>query len=243
MIDESGVWHFKTPYGIYLKENLRSHTERVACLVNSKTADFYLKHIAPMLLGGKYRYQSRYLEELPYTDVTTGSTAEQLEDELRPILNALDLKNKIERFPEAYLGEYDGELDYIDYEWQTRRSPVNADIQELADGRLAVTAGRSDELTHPLLDRGDDAENNLRTRYVHAAVDGRTVKSGEETTIPVPSRRSGVEELMAALEEDQQTVAETDIEELEVDIDAAVYELFDLTEEERTVIDEYLEVF
>lgn len=48
---------------------------------------------------------------------------------------------------------------------------------------------------------------------------------------------------MAALEADQGTVAETDIEELEADIDAAVYDLFELTEEERKVIEEYLEVF
>lgn len=83
--------------------------------------------------------------------------------------------------------------DRIDYEWQTRRSPVNAEIQEKTDGRLAVTAGRSDELTHPLLDVGTRAENKLRAKYVHAAVDGRTVKSGEETTIAMPSRREGVE--------------------------------------------------
>ncbi len=134
-------------------------------------------------------------------------------------------------------------IDYIDYEWSTRRYPVEANIQEKADGRLAVTAGRSDELTHPLLDRGDHEENTLRARYVHAAVDGRNVKSGEETTIAIPSRQSGVEELMAALEADQGTVAETDIEELEADIDAAVYDLFELTEEERAVIEEYLEVF
>jgi hypothetical protein len=147
------------------------------------------------------------------------------------------------RFPEAYLGEYDGELDYIEYEWQTRRSPVNAKIQEKTDSRLAVTAGRSDELTHPLLDSGTREENRLRARYVHAAVDGRNVKSGEETTIAMPSRQSGVEELMAALSDDQQTVAETDIEALEADIDAAVYDLFELTDEERAVIEEYLEVF
>jgi hypothetical protein len=173
MIDEHGVWHFKTPYGIYLKEDLRPYTEQVAGLVNSKILDFYLKHIAPMLLGGKYRYQSRYLEELPYADVTTDSVAERLETELRPILRALDVKNRFERFPEAYFGGFSGELEYIDYEWQTRRYPVNASIEEQDSGGFAVEAGRSDSITDPRM------ESEERARYVHAAVDGRNVKSGE----------------------------------------------------------------
>jgi hypothetical protein len=39
------------------------------------------------------------------------------------------------------------------------------------------------------------------------------------------------------------TVESTDIEELEDEIDEAVYELFDLDEEEQEVIEDYLEVF
>lgn len=38
-------------------------------------------------------------------------------------------------------------------------------------------------------------------------------------------------------------MAETDVEELEAEIDEAVYDLFELTEEERDVVEEYLEVF
>ncbi|MFC4359300.1 Eco57I restriction-modification methylase domain-containing protein [Halobium salinum] len=242
MIDEEGHWYFKTPYGIYLNEDLRPNTESVACLVNSKPLDFYLKHIAPMLLGGKYRYQARYLNELPYTDVTTLS-AEKLQNRVRPILNTLDVKNRMERFPEAYLGDFDGDLGYIDYEWQTRRYPVNADIQEKSDGRFAVTAGRSDEITHQQMDKGDREEKKLRSRYVHAAVNGRNMKKGEEQTIPIPESSTGVKQLIDALESDRRTVEETDIEELEAEIDQVVYDLFDLTQDERAVIEDYLEVF
>ena len=106
-----------------------------------------------------------------------------------------------------------------------------------------MTAGRSDEITDQLLDKDDREANQLRAEYVHAVVDGRNVKSGEETTIPIPSSRSGVAKLMAALEDDEATVAETDIGGLEAEIDAAVYDLFDLTEEERPVIEEYPKVF
>jgi len=42
---------------------------------------------------------------------------------------------------------------------------------------------------------------------------------------------------------DRATVAETSIEEREVAIDDAVYDLFELSDEEREVVEEYLEVF
>jgi len=76
-----------------------------------------------------------------------------------------------------------------------------------------------------------------------AAVDGRNVKSGEETTIPIPRSDTGVEELLGRLEADREQVEATDIEALEAEIDDAVYDLFELTEEERAIVDDYLEVF
>ena len=90
----------------------------------------------------------------------------------------------------------------------------------------------------------DDREaRKRRAEYVHAAVDGRTVKSGEETTIPIPRSDEGVVELLDRLEADREEVRQTDIEELEAEIDDAVYDLFDLTEDEREVVEDYLDVF
>jgi hypothetical protein len=43
-----------------------------------------------------------------------------------------------------------------------------------------------------------------------------------------------------ALEADRERVESTDIAALEAQIDEAVYELFDLDDEERAVIEEYL---
>ncbi len=74
-------------------------------------------------------------------------------------------------------------------------------------------------------------------------MDGRNVKSGEETTIPIPRRDADVAALLDELGEDRRTVEETDIEALEAEIDDVVYDLFDLTKDERRVIEEYLEVF
>jgi hypothetical protein len=54
---------------------------------------------------------------------------------------------------------------------------------------------------------------------------------------------NGVEELLARLEADHESVAATNIDDLETDIDQAVYDLFDLTDDERDVVEEYLSVF
>jgi hypothetical protein len=90
---------------------------------------------------------------------------------------------------------------------------------------------------------GDREARKRRAEYVHAAVDGRSVKSGEEMTIPIPRSDDGVVELLERLEADRAKVEETDIAELEAEIDDAVYDLFDITAEERAVVEDYLEAF
>jgi hypothetical protein len=52
-----------------------------------------------------------------------------------------------------------------------------------------------------------------------------------------------VVELLERLEADRAEVKETNIAELEAEIDDSVYDLFDLTAEERAVVEDYLNVF
>ena len=243
MLDEVGTWYFTTGYGALLEPSHRNQTEEIVSQLNSKTLDFYFKHIAVIKAGGYYSYRTQYVEQLPCITNAESRLRKELEETISNITEIIDIGTRIDRFPEAYLEQYDGSLAYINYEWQTRRYPVNADIQEKANERFAVTAGRSDEITAPLMDKGDRNERKLRAKYVHAAVDGRNMKKGEEQTIPIPDTQGGVEQLMKALRADQQTVEETSIEELEAEIDQTVYEMFDLTEEDQEVIEDYLKVF
>ncbi|MFC6614726.1 Eco57I restriction-modification methylase domain-containing protein [Halopenitus salinus] len=243
MVDSVGVWYFKTAYGIQLLPEIDELTEVVTAQMNSKALDFYFKHITTVKAGGFYEYRAQYLEQLPTITEGDASSFDTIQSRADKIVATLDIDNKTGRFPEAYLGDFDGDLGYIDYEWQTRRYPVDADIQQKTDGRFAVTAGRSDEITDPLMDRGDQEERKLRAKYVHTAVDGRNMKKGEQQTIPIPRSRDGVEQLIEVLEADRKTVEETSIEDLEAEIDETVYNLFDLTDEEREVIEDYLEVF
>jgi len=62
-------------------------------------------------------------------------------------------------------------------------------------------------------------------------------------TIPIPWIDDDVVELMDRLEADREELRLTDIEALEADIDRAVYDPFDLTEDEREVVEDYLDLF
>ena len=243
MLDEVGTWYYKTAYSVLLADDYRNLTEEMACQLNSKALDFYFKHITTVKMGGYYEYRSQYVEKLPCVTEDSAGVFGLMREKAEEIVDTIDLDSRTERFPEAYLGDYDGELEYITYEWQTRRYPVSAEVQGDVEGDFSVQAGRSDTINDSAMYSDDREARKTRAEYVRAAVDGRNVKSGEETTIPIPRNDRGVEELLARREEDRDAVEQTDIEEREAEIDDAVYALFDLTEEERKVVEEYLEVF
>jgi len=243
MIDEVGTWYFTTAYSVLLSDGYRDLTEEMACQLNSKALDFYFKHITTVKMGGYYEYRSQYVEKLPCKTEDSAGVFRTMREKAGDIVDTIDLGSRTDRFPEAYLGDYDGELDYIDYEWQTRRYPVNADVQGDMDGNFTVQAGRSDTINDAAMYSDDREARKRRAEYVHAAVDGRNVKSGEEMTIPIPRSDDGVVELLGRLEDDRGEVQQTNIEDLEAEIDDAVYDLFNLTEDERGVIEDYLEVF
>ncbi len=66
------------------------------------------------------------------------------------------------------------------------------------------------------------------------------MKKDEEVTTAIPESTKGIRELLAALEADRETVAETDMEELEDEIDAAAFHAYGLSSEEtRFVCDDF----
>ena len=70
-----------------------------------------------------------------------------------------------------------------------------------------------------------------------------TPQAAKKRRIPILRSDDGVVELLGRLEADREEIERTDIEDLEAEIDRVVYDLFDLTEHEREVVEEYLDVF
>jgi hypothetical protein len=242
MLDDVGTWYFKAAYGVQLEDAFKDRTDTFAALLNSNALDFYLKHYTTLKVDGSYKYTTNYLTPLPIT-WGAGQDRSELWDYLSEITTALDTESKTERFPEAYLGEYDGEMEHISYKWQTRRYPVSAEVQGDVEGQHTVQAGRSDVITDTAMYSEDEDARKRRAMYVREAVNGRNVKSGEETTIPIPRSDAGVETLLDALRSDKATVSGTDVDELEGLVNDVVYEMFGITPEEQDVIEDYLETF
>jgi hypothetical protein len=242
MLDDVGTWYFKAAYGVQLEDEYKDWTDTFAALLNSNALDFYLKHYSVLKVDGFYKYTTNYLTPLP---VTWGSDddRDELRDTVSTITTMLDVKSKTERFPEAYMGEYNGELDYITYEWQTRRYPVSAEVQSNEDGEFTVQAGRSDIIKDAAMYSDDENARELRATYVREAVNGRNAKSGETTTIPIPRSDKGVEELVGSLRSDKASLEERDLNELEKKVNELIYEMYGITPEEQDVIEEYLEEF
>jgi len=224
------------------EDEFKERTKTFAALLNSNALDFYIKHYTTLKVDGFYKYTTNYLTPLP---ITWGDDADrdEIRDLISTITTALDTESKTDRFPEAYIGEYDGELDYITYEWQTRRYPVNAEVQSTVDDEFTVQAGRSDEIRDAAMHAANRDERKRRATYVREAVNGRNVKSGEEMTIPIPRSDEGVERLLESLRADETTVTEADLDELEELVNDVVYEMFGIRSEEQDVIEKYLEEF
>ena len=242
MLDDIGTWYFKAAYGIQLETEFKERTDTFAALLNSNALDFYLKHYTALKVDGFYKYTTNYLTPLP---IAWGDEEDRtnIRSIVSSITGALDTESKIRRFPEAYIGEYEGELEYITYEWQTRRYPVSAEIHENDDSEFSVRAGRSDVITDPAMYASERDVRKRRAEYVQAAVSGRNVRSGETTTIPIPRNDKGVEKLMDSLNSNQKLVDETDLSIAEEQVNKIIYDIYDITSDEQTVIEEYLETF
>jgi len=68
-------------------------------------------------------------------------------------------------------------------------------------------------------------------------------EKGKSKIILIPRSDDDVVEILERLGADRTEIEETDIAELGPEIDDAVYDLFDLSAEERAVVEEYLGVF
>lgn len=240
-LDEHGRYILNKVYFFSPKDEYSDYIEHLLGLLNSSTLEFYVKMTSTPLQNGYYQFFTRYLEPLPV--VLDDPISNEISQTVGEIREHIDLRNKIDGFPERYVEEYHDAVDYIEYKWESRRYPVESEISEDDEGNILVEAGRTDSITDPAMYADDINDRKRRGKYVHAAVNGRNVKEGETTTIPIPRSNAGVQELLEQYQTDQDVVNSTDLAELEDRIDSLVYDLFSITDDEQDVIEEYLKVF
>jgi hypothetical protein len=231
MNDEDGVWYFKTGYGLQLLDTHIDKTAFVAALLNSSALDFYIKHITSIKSGGYYKYTTHYLEPLP---VSLGE--DNVHETIEQIMQVKDLKNKLDRFPAAYLSN--AEVVPKTLKMDSGHSSMDPEIQQRQDSGFNVVIGKRKKEDPIVVDTQEKAE------FVRMALQGQKVKKGEEVEVLVPKSNQAVKDILQEYEDDEQRLEELPtVEELEEEINEIVYDLYGLEEEDVEVIEEFLETF
>jgi hypothetical protein len=214
------------------------HYQYLLGFLNSTWTQLYVNSESTYVQNRYWNYSQTVVESLPIVPPTTAegtSEYDQIAESVDRLIQRRETKNRIENFPASYLTD-SIDIDWLDYEWETDRSSVEPAIQERTDGTYTIEIGR-EHIVSPLIDSEE------RANYVFIAVEGMSVNSGEEITIPVPQYDSDVEQVLDDLERDQEFLANIDSEELERTIDEAVYELIGLNNGDRGTIESCLEMF
>lgn len=236
MIDSAGTWYFTTAYGVLLNQKYRDRTNELTCQLNSNVLDFYFKHITTVKAGGFYEYRSQYVEKLPCIVNDDGDAFDSLRKKLRAITDRIDDKNKIDRFPSAYLSNAEAVPKTVTMD--AGHSSVSADVQERQDGGFNVVIGKRKKEDPFVVDTQEKAE------FVRMALEGRNVSKDETVEVLVPKSNSVVEEILEEYEEDHDRLEEgATVEELEEEINEVVYDLYGLDEDDVEVIEDFLEKF
>jgi len=214
------------------------HYQYLLGFLNSTWTQLYVNSESTYVQNRYWNYSQTVVESLPIVPPPTAEDTteyDQIVESVDRLIQRRGAKDRIENFPGPYLTD-SIDVDWLDYEWETDRSSIEPAIQERTDGTYAVEIGR-EHIVSPLMD------SEKRANYVFIAVEGMSVDSGEEITIPIPRRDSDVEKVLEELEGDQELLNNIDSEELEGAIDEAVYQLIGLDDDERGTIESCLEMF
>jgi len=68
-LDENGEYAFTSGYGITLKNGIKESLKYILGLLNSKLSDFYLKMLSTPMRGGFYKYETRFIKNLPIRSI------------------------------------------------------------------------------------------------------------------------------------------------------------------------------
>jgi len=77
MLDQTGNYAFTSGYGITLKKDLPESEKFILGLLNSKLSDFYLKRMSTQMRGGFYKYETRFIRNLPIYTIDFSNVADK----------------------------------------------------------------------------------------------------------------------------------------------------------------------
>lgn len=215
------------------------HYEYLLGVLNSTWTQLYINSESTYVQNRYWNYSQTVLESLPIASpqsVKGTQLYQKISSSVEKIIGYRDLMENIQGFPHTYIVDSDT-IGWINYTWQTKRTSVDPSVTEHSDGVITVDAGNTDSVKDPLLNTLTHGE------YVKEAVSGMNVDSGEQISIPIPKNEKRTEEILEELRADESNYDEEHIEQLEEEIDDAVYETLQLTDDEIQTVENCIDLF
>jgi len=237
-IDSEGRWYFTAGYGILLRNALAKDYFNVLSLLNSKVVEFYFKHIGTVKSGGYYEYRPQYVEKLPVIIPKTRKQRElvsQIVNMTEEILRSLDPDRFIKKFPEAYFDKHiEGmEFDEIKYTFNAGHTKLAPILTGKQGQGYAVYPSKGED---PIL-----VETEQKAHYVVLALTNRDVRQNDTVRILIPKDNAIVTEILDKFKSIMRQIGKTPIERLEKEINQLVYELYGLDDQDRKIVENFLE--
>ncbi|RMD84111.1 MAG: hypothetical protein D6808_07540 [Candidatus Dadabacteria bacterium] len=231
---------------LILEENSKADLKYLTALLNSQLLDFYFKSrfYLNRLGRGSFRYREQFLKQFPIKLPQTPAEqklADEITSLVEQILSLAKTEQRVEGFPDPYFDELldSGEIDEFDeIRWTPKRAYKDLEPQAAKEEwARVIVIGKNDVISSSKI------YNDIREKYVIESLRGKNFSKDKEVIIRIPRSDSAIEKILSQLEADKKRLAQTPISELEDDINELVYELYGLDEEDKKVIEEFLERF
>ena len=247
--DKEGYYLDDDCYGIILKDKSEQHYLYILGLLNSAVLEFYIKQISPYASGKYYRYKTGYLEKLPIKLPKTRKEEKHAEEIVKKVNYILEQhkelskrEKRISEFPESYVKRSLPPLSYLMESQELSKesySPSRLRIEVFKDveGRMIykVALTKKDYIAFK-------TKGSAKFLFEVLKRKNRIIKN-DLLRMEVPSD-ADAEEIVKEYEADLSKIGDLkrEIEVLDENIDELVYELYGLDEENRKVIESYLNI-
>ena len=236
--------------GIFAPHNVRvysivaakSRLPFVLAILNSSLAGFFLNHVSTIKKGKTFEYIKQCLSLLPVKSPSSRREKRLVKRMAKIVSSCMKLsrlQQKVERFPDSYLAEFEGiELDRLVHRFRRDHVEAKAEVQEKLSGiQFDIYMGDSESIESEFL------TSKVKARYLKNCIDGRTFRRDDKLVIPIPRDDSMCEKLMRRLEHDRTLNPHERIKKLEKENDSCVLAYYEIDEKEKAIIEDYISRF
>jgi type I restriction-modification system DNA methylase subunit len=208
-------------------------------LLNSKAVEFYFKQISPFVSGKYHRYKTQYLEQIPIKlpkNKESSEIALQIARKVSQILKqSINTSDVLRDFPNNYLNAYrknGEELDELEL-------TINSDHEEAKP----IITGQPGKGFYVYPIKEEDPiwlETQEKAYFVYLSLFGKQLKKTERVKILVPRDNAIINKILTSIGKACSNDGADSIDKLEKEIDDLVYQLYELSDIQRAIIEAFL---